>query len=123
MCTYNCTESFKELLTNSYDYWVRFRGLTWNKPKFSREDKPIFIPLESELDALINRPRLKMSVFLGFLKETGVDSGEAWKTEWTDINTERQTVGIHPTKNHNARTLPISSHLLSRLLQIPRTGK
>ena len=26
MCKYQATESFKELLTNSYDYYVRFHG-------------------------------------------------------------------------------------------------
>jgi integrase len=76
-------------LTNAFDYWVRFKGLTWVKPKFTREDKPIFIPLESELNQLIARPRLKMSSFLQLLKETGVDSGEAWKLGWNDINAER----------------------------------
>ena len=61
-----------------------------------------------------------MSVFLHLLKETGVDSGEAWKLRWIDINTERHTLDIHPTKNHSARTLPISANLLSRLFQLPR---
>jgi integrase len=54
------------------------------------------------------------------LKETGVDSGEAQKLKWTDINPENRTVAITPTKNHNARILPISSKMLSRLFQLPR---
>jgi integrase len=120
ICSYQCTESYKELLTNAYHYWVKYNGLSWDKPKFFREDKPIFVPLESELDALIARPRLKMSVFLQLLKETGVDSGEAWKLRWIDINVEKHTVDIHPTKNHNARTLPVSINLVGRLLQLPR---
>jgi len=28
-------------LTNAYNYWVKYRGLEWEKPKFLREDKPI----------------------------------------------------------------------------------
>jgi integrase len=121
ICSYQCTESYKELLTNAYNYWVKYRGLEWEKPSFLREDKPIFVPLESELDVLIARPRLKMSVFLQLLKETGVDSGEAWKLRWVDINSEKHTVDVHPTKNHNARTLPITSNLVGRLFQLPRT--
>jgi integrase len=121
ICAYQSTESYKELLTNAFDYWVKFRGLTWNKPKFTREEKPIFISLESELNALIAKPRLKMSSFLQLLKETGVDSGEAWKLRWTDINAERLTIDVRPTKNHNARTLPITANLLSRLFQLPRS--
>jgi hypothetical protein len=69
--TYQCTEAFKELLTNSYDYYVKFKGLSWNKPRFTREDKPFFLPLESELDQLISESHFKMSVFLQLLKETG----------------------------------------------------
>jgi integrase len=120
ICTYQSTESYKELLTNAYDYYVKFKNLAWKKPKFTREEKPIFVPLESELDTLIARPRLKLSSFLQLLKETGVDSGEAWKVRWNDINLERRTVDVHPTKNHNARTLPISNNLISRLLRLPR---
>jgi integrase len=120
ICTYQCTESFKELLTNSYEYYVQYRKLSWNKPKFTREDVPIFIPLETELDQLISKARFKMSVFLELLKETGADSGEAYKLRWIDINTTSKQVSITPTKNHNARILPISNHLLTRLLSIPR---
>jgi integrase len=120
ICTYQASEAYKQLLVNAYDYWVKYRCLKWEKPRFFREDKPIFIPLEKELDALISRPRLKLSVFLQLLKETGVDSGEAWKLRWIDINVEQKTVSITPTKNHNARTLPISSNLISRVLQLPK---
>jgi hypothetical protein len=37
ICSYQCTESYKELLTNAIDYWAQFRGLMWDKPKFFRE--------------------------------------------------------------------------------------
>ena len=123
ICTYQCTEAFKELLTNAYDYYVKFNGYSWIKPRFVREDKPIFIPLESELDQLISKATRKMSVFLELLKETGADSGEAWKLRWIDINSENKAVNITPTKNHNARTLPISNHLLSRLLKLPNRNQ
>ena len=102
---------------------MRFKGLNWTKPRFVKEAKPIFVPLESELDLLISRATMKLSVFLELLKGTGVDSGEGWKLRWIDINTENKTVDITPTKNHNARTLPISSHLLSRLMRLHRDSE
>jgi len=122
ICTYPSSEAYKQLLTNAYDYYVKFKGLSWVKPKFAKESKPIFVPLESELDLLIGRAKLKLSIFLELLKGTGVDSGEGWKLQWTDINPENKTVDITPTKNHNARTLPINNRLLSRLLTLPRTS-
>lgn len=118
ICSYQCTESFKELLANSYHYYVQFKGLTWNKPRFYREDKPIFLPLETELDMLISKSYYKMSVFLQLLKETGADAGEAWKLRWIDINAENKTVALTPTKNHNARIVPISNNLLSRIFKL-----
>lgn len=122
ICTYPVSEARKQLLTDAYDYYVRYRGLSWIKPKFVREDKPIFLPLEVELDQLIANAYPKMSIFLQFLKETGADSGEAWKTQWKDIDVKRKTASIRPTKNHNSRTLPISENLLSRLLTLAPNG-
>lgn len=118
ICSYQCTESFKELLANAYNYYVQYKGLNWIKPRFVREDKPIFLPLETELDILISKSYYRMSVFLQLLKETGADAGEAWKLRWIDINTENKTVAITPTKNHNSRIVPISSNLLSRMSRL-----
>lgn len=81
------------------------------------------MPLESELDMLISKAHFRMSVWLELLKETDVDSGEAGKIRWIDIDNERKTVSITPTKNHSARTLPISNHLLARLNQVPRKAE
>jgi integrase len=120
ICIYPASEARKELLSNAYDYYCEYKGYRWIRPKFKREDKPIFLPLESELDALIANTRDKLSVFLQLLKETGADSGETWKLRWIDIDVERKTVAISPTKNHNSRTWPISANLLSRLLKLPR---
>jgi len=123
ICSYPASEARKELFSNAYDYYVEFRKLTWARPRFKRVDVPIFLPSESELDSLIANVRDKMSVFLQLLKETGADSGEAWKLRWIDVDVERRTVAVSPTKNHNSRTLPISSNLLARLLKLPKKNE
>jgi len=110
ICTHQVSEARKEMLSNAYDYYVQYNGLTWIKPRFTREEKPIFLPLESELDQLISNARDKMSIFLQFLKETGADSGEAWKLRWIAVNVQINTVAITPTKNHNARTRYLCKH-------------
>jgi integrase len=120
ICTHSVSEGRKELLAYAYDYYCQFRGLYWIKPKFTREDKPIFLPTEEELNQLIANTRSKMSVFLQVLKDTGCSSGEAWKMEWIDIDVQRRTVAIRPTKNHSSRTIPISDNLISRLYKLPR---
>lgn len=93
ICPSSVSEARKPLLANAYDYYCRFRGYTWIKPRFSREDVAIFLPLESELDMLVANTRLKMSVVLQLLKETGVDSGEAWKLRWIDIDSKENCCG------------------------------
>ena len=123
ICSYPASEARKELLSNAYDYYCEFKGHRWIRPKFKRVDVPIFLPLESDLDALIANTRDKLSVFLQLLKETGADSGEAWKLRWIDVDCERRTAAISPTKNHNSRTLPVSANLLSRLLKLPRKNE
>jgi integrase len=123
ICTYPASEAYKELLSHAYDYYVKFHGLSWINPRFTRESKPFFLPLEKELDVLIGQTNFKTSVFLQLLKETGADSGETRKLRWFDINVENKTVALTPTKNHNARTVRISSNLLSRILMLERKNE
>jgi integrase len=123
ICTAQVSEGRKELLANAYNYYCKWKSLNWSKPSFIREDKAIYLPLESELDALIANTKARLSLFLQLLKETGVDSGEAWKLRWVDLDIERKTLTITPTKNHASRILPISNNLIARLLKMPRTGE
>lgn len=73
ICSAPVSEGRKELYANAYDYYCKHEELDWDKPKFIREEKPFFLPLESELDALIANTRHKMSTFLQLLKETGIE--------------------------------------------------
>lgn len=38
ICTYDCSEAYKKLLSNAYDYYVAWKGLSWIKPKFVKEE-------------------------------------------------------------------------------------
>jgi len=120
ICSYPCKNSRKQLLADAYDYYVKYKGFKWDKPKFKKESRLFFLPYEQELDLLINNARFKMGTFLLLLKETGMDCGEAWNLKWIDIDVVRKTVNVTPVKNHNGRVLPISDVLLSRLLRLPR---
>jgi hypothetical protein len=64
ICAYPVSEARKQLLAHAYSRYCEFKGYTWDKPRFTREQAPIFLPLENELDALIANTREKMSVFL-----------------------------------------------------------
>lgn len=83
-----------------------------------------FIPLESELDALIASSGKKTSAILELLKETGMRSGEAWRLVWTDVDLERLVVSINtPEKRSNSRVIKVTPKLAGMLNALPRTNQ
>ena len=100
----------------AYQTFVDMEGLTWKPPRYKKPDSTPFIPLESEIDLLINATGKKVSIFLHGLKETGADPGELLGARWTDMNEETRTLAInHPVKGHRARILPISREFIARV--------
>jgi predicted RNA-binding Zn-ribbon protein involved in translation (DUF1610 family) len=72
---------------NAYALFVKFHGLTWEKPRCHIIDQKFpFIPTEQEIDALIAECGTKTSTFLQVLKETAMRSGEAKRLLWTNID-------------------------------------
>lgn len=105
----------------TYATFLKMEGLTWTPPKIKKPETIPFVPLESEIDQLINACGKKASIFLQGLKETGADPGELIRVEWIDINEKVRTISInHPVKGHNARILPISKGFIERLQLLPK---
>ena len=88
-----------------------------NFHKYSSTPKKLpFIPLESDINALIAGASTKAATFLQLLKETWARAGEAWSLEWTDIDPERNLITINnPEKNGLPRQIKVSSQLISML--------
>lgn len=114
----------KRNAVTAYTCFLTMVGGTWEAPCFKIPDTLPFIPLESEIDALINGCGKKMGCFLQGLKDTGADPGELATLEWTHINYEAKSVTIsHPVKGHNARVVPVSDAFLGRLSAMPKTSE
>jgi len=80
--------------------------------------------LEREIDELIAACSRKIATFLQTLKETGARSGEAWRLEWTDIDTEHNVITINKPEKHGApRQCKISGKLAAMLNSIPKRNK
>jgi integrase len=122
LATIKWKNSTKRTFTAIYNGYVKYIGKKWQKPKYKPEERIPFIPTEQEIDQLIaSAPKLKTASLLQFLKETASRIGEALRTQWIDIDTERKTVHINkPEKGSNARILPISPKLIGMLSQLPR---
>jgi len=118
------SNGYKQNAVYAYTTFLTANGLTWDAPKYERPHSLPFVPLESEIDQLINGCGRKLSIFLEALKETAADPGELLRVEWIDINEQSKTIAInHPVKKHNARIVPVSSKLLERLNLLPRKSK
>ena len=98
-------------------------GMTWDPPKYKRIRKLPFIPTETEIDQLIAGCGKRTSTLLQLLKETGMRIGEAWKLEWTDIDSENGTVRVTPEKGSNPRIFKTSTKLMNMLNSLPKNPK
>lgn len=114
---------YKSNIVITYTTFLNMHGKTWKPPKYRKQEKIPWIPMERELDQLIMSTSKRMSIFLQILKETGADPGEANAIEWIDINTEAQTITInHPVKGHRPRILEVSRNLIDRLNTLPKNS-
>ena len=77
---------------NAYTLFLKFLGLTWEKPICNVVRKFPFIPTEQEIDDLIAGCSNSVATFLQLLKETAMRSGEAKRLLWIDLDTERRII-------------------------------
>ena len=110
---------------SSYTKFLSFLGLSWDKPKCKVIRKlPSFIPMESEIDALIAGSNKKLAAFLQLLKETAMRAGEAFRLKWTDVDFERRLIILNePEKGSNPRIWRISTKLVEMLKNLPKRNE
>ena len=119
------SESRKRNVVNAYDSFLKYVGLTWEKPYCkTRTQKLPFIPTETELDALIAGSGKKLAAFLQLLKETAMRAGEAKHLRWTDIDFENHVIRLNePEKGSNPRMWKVSQKLIAMLNALPRESQ
>jgi integrase len=133
LCNINEPEQVKATLANLkwknntkhnvatiYTGYLKHIGKTWTQPRYTQENGIPFIPTEAEIDTLISAGTPKTATLLQLLKETGARIGEATKTEWVNIDSERRTIYITAEKGSNSRILPISNKLIAMLNNLPK---
>jgi integrase len=109
---------------NAYTLFLKFQGLTWEKPMCNVVRKFPFIPTEQEIDALIAGCSNQVATLLQLLKETAMRSGEAKRLQWIDIDPERRTVVLNePEKNSLPRIWNVSPKLLAMLNSLPKKSQ
>jgi integrase len=115
------SQNSKATMKNAYSGFLRFLGMTWKPPKIRFERKIPYIPLETEIDALIVGCGTTTSLILQLLKETGMRIGEALRLKWVDINCGNRTIILNePEKHSNPRIFRVSQKLIDMLNAYPR---
>ena len=118
------TDSTKFFTVAVYDGFLKYLGVTWQKPQYKFNQKLPFIPSESELDSLIANTGKGMSAMLQLLKETAMRPGEALRLKWTDVDAERRIVVLNnPEKNSNPRIWNVSPLLVQKLSDLPKRNE
>jgi len=113
----------KRNVINAYSLFLKFQGLTWDKPKCVVPQKFPFIPTEAELDSLISGTGPKTATFLQLLKETAMRCGEAKRLSWTNIDFEKHIITLNdPEKGSNPRMWKVTQKLLGMLNNLPKTN-
>jgi integrase len=117
------SQSRKSNAINAYTLFLKFNGMSWNKPKCQITRKFPFIPTEQELDTLIAGSGKKNSAFMQILKETAMRSGEAKRLEWTDIDREKNIITLNaPEKGSDPRMWKVTSTLIEMINAQPRNS-
>jgi integrase len=118
------SQSRRRNVINSYTLFLKFQGLTWEKPMCNVTRKLPFIPTEQEIDDLIAGCSNQVATFLLLIKETAMRSGEAKRIQWIDVDFERRTLVLNePEKNSLPRIWNPSAKLLNMLNALPRKSE
>jgi integrase len=119
----NWGQNTRRMATAVYKSFATFMGIPFTAPKYRVSQKLPFIPLESEIDALIVTSPKRLAATLQLLKEIPIRIGEALQLKWTDIDFERNTIIVNNTeKNGKPRAFKVSEKLLNMLNRLPRNS-
>ena len=97
----------KQKLANCYNYFAKYNGLKWEKPKYKWERKIPIIPTTANIDKVISATGRKYATIFTILKETGLETKELETTHRTDIDAERGVINAQGCKGHNSRSIKL----------------
>jgi integrase len=118
------SENSKWQISLVYKCFASANHIAWTPPNYALTRKIPFIPLESEIDALIAGCGRKIATILKLIKETGMRVGEVRRLEWTDLDLENNTISVNsPEKGSNPRIFKVTTKLAAMLNTLPRSSE
>jgi len=80
------SEGRKELVVDCYSRYCQWAHIPFAKPRYKRQDRLPYVPLELDIEALVSALPRKLSIFTRTLKEIGARPRELWRVKWIDVD-------------------------------------
>ena len=84
---------------NAYDHFVKFYGLKWQKPFFTREERLPNVPTTERVNTIIPTFTRKYTTIFSILRDTGLRPVELHRLRLKNINMENGTITPKTAKN------------------------
>ncbi len=94
----NRSTEYKLNLVNSYDHFAKFRSISWEKPKYRKTGNLKKVPLEQNVDFIIEHASFKKKVAFTMIKEYGLRPVELSKLTMKDLDLQQGLLYIKDCK-------------------------
>jgi integrase len=109
------TDGYKRNLCIAYNKYAKYNKIQWEMPKYAIEARNIALPTREKLQMLIAHAGKLLSTKLQLSMETGLRPVELCRLRVKDIDFDHKTVNPTTAKKGNARTVPLSENLTTKL--------
>jgi integrase len=106
---------FKEGVAKAYNNYVKYNGLSWNKPRYGYSKKLPYIATTEQINKIISNCRKKYALILSVLRDTGLRPIELHHLTLRDIDLEKGVISVSSAKEGNPRCLKLASSTLAML--------
>jgi len=115
MAQKECADSYKHCLVKTYNYYVKYHGLAWDKPKYRPINKLFKVPTKEAIEKIIASASPKYATIFRLLMETGASPIELHKVTLRDIDFDKGTITIPGCKGHKARVIKLKPSTIGLL--------
>ena len=109
------SDVFREGVAKAYNNYVKYNGLSWNKPRYGYSKKLPYIATTEQINKIISNCRKKYALILSILRDTGLRPIELHHLTLRDIDLEKGIISVSSAKEGNPRCLRLQPSTLAML--------
>jgi len=109
------SNAYRESYVKAYNWFVKIKGLQWERPKYKYETKIPFVPNTEKIERVIARSSSKYALVFRLLLECGMMPYELSQVKLRDIDLERGTLSVQGFKGHTSRIFKLKASTLDML--------